>query len=107
MIRDVMSFGNFLNESLDKTVTRYIISVNIDYPTRVEETGKNYIIFKDFYIVDIETRSSIQTKSTQWLFAEFIEDNKTSDIEVIGNIKPFNTLQQAFNYADDMNLSFI
>jgi len=99
----------FIRESLEARENLNIVDkivVNIDFPTKFELTGKKYVIFKDFYMVDNKTLLKSKTKSTNWLFGEWFE-NKDSDVEIINQLKSFKTLQECFKYAKSLDLLFL
>lgn len=61
-----------------------------DKNTRLEMTAKPYAIFKD---------------EGKWGFAKF-QENKESNLEVVGEAINFDSLQQAFNHAEKNQLMF-
>jgi hypothetical protein len=83
------------------------IIVNINTPTRFELNAKNYVIFKDFHLKEEKTGNCFPPATfTNWMFAKFKED-ENSNIEVIDEVKVFDTLQQAFDHAQSKQLEFL
>lgn len=82
------------------------IIVNVDFPTRFEINAKSYVIFKNFFMQEESTGNCFPTTSNYWLFSEFKENNN-SDVIPVGEVKSFDTLQRAFDYAASNNLEFL
>lgn len=86
--------------------TNFTISINTDFPTRFEMNAKRYVIFKNFFLQEENLGNIVPATSNYWLFSEFME-GRTGQIEAVGELKSFDTLQKAFDYAASNNLEFL
>ena len=87
--------------------TKYHININLyDKNTRTSKAkdseGNSWAIYKGINIYDF----NIDFESKEWLMSKYVEDENSS-VMPIGDIKKFDSLQKAFNIADEMGLSFL
>jgi len=74
-----------------------------------ERTGKPYIIFRSFYLQEIENRNSFGINTLEggkYYFGKYTEDGN-SDVIISSEFNQFDTLQQAYNHAEKLKLEFL